>query len=77
MPPHEMASARYGLRRAVYSINETSDILSTSRPAIYDLVREGRLEMIKLGPKKSRIMAGSIVRLLDELRGIEPDGVSP
>jgi predicted site-specific integrase-resolvase len=70
MPPPDVATARYGLLHILYSINATADALQTSRPAIYDFVRKGKLELVKLGPKKSRITADSIVKLLDELRGL-------
>jgi hypothetical protein len=72
MPPHERATARYGLRHILYPINATADTLVISRPGIYDLVKQGKLELIKLGPKKSRITAESIANLLDDLRGIKP-----
>jgi excisionase family DNA binding protein len=70
MPPPSVATAPYGLLHILYSINATADAPGTSRPAIYEMVRKGELEMVKLGPKKSRITAESIIQHLNKLRGI-------
>lgn len=45
------------------SINETAKTLSLGRTSIYALIREGRLETIKLG-RRTLIKAASVRRLL-------------
>ncbi len=46
------------------SINETAKALSLGRTSIYALIRDGRLETIKLG-RRTLIKVASIRRLLD------------
>lgn len=45
------------------SINDTAKTLSLGRTSIYALIREGRLETIKLG-RRTLIRAASVRRLL-------------
>jgi hypothetical protein len=68
-PPTPLTPYEYEMRRALYSVSATADFLSTSRPGVYGLAKAGRLSLLKLGPKKSRISAIDIARLLNELRG--------
>ncbi len=46
-----------------FSINDTAKTLSLGRTSIYALIREGRLETIKLG-RRTLIKAASVRRLL-------------
>jgi excisionase family DNA binding protein len=62
-----LTPGEYGMRKVCYSINETAELLSTSRPAVYEMARAGKLKIVKLGPKKSRIFAVGIAAMLNEL----------
>jgi excisionase family DNA binding protein len=53
----------------LYSIGETAELLGTSRPSIYEMAHAGRLKIVKLGPKRSRVFAADIAAALNELRG--------
>ena len=46
------------------SINDTAKALSLGRTSIYALIREGRLETVKLG-RRTLVKIDSIRRLLD------------
>lgn len=46
------------------SINDTAKALSLGRTSIYALIREGRLETVKLG-RRTLVKIASIRRLLD------------
>jgi excisionase family DNA binding protein len=46
------------------SINDTAKALSLGRTSIYALIREGRLETVKLG-RRTLVRVESIRRLLD------------
>ncbi|MGA2871427.1 MAG: helix-turn-helix domain-containing protein [Verrucomicrobiota bacterium] len=46
------------------SINETAKALSLGRTSIYALIREGRLETVKLG-RRTLVKVDSIRRLLE------------
>ena len=48
----------------VTSINDTAKALSLGRTSIYALIREGRLETVKLG-RRTLVKVDSIRRLLD------------
>ena len=45
-------------------IPDTARELSTSISSIYELVEAGKLDLVKLGPKSSRITGESILRVL-------------
>jgi hypothetical protein len=62
MHPHH-----YGLMKAAYSVNETLNVLSIGRTALYGLVKAKRLTPAKFG-KKTLFLAPDLARLLDELR---------
>ena len=44
----------------------TADELSTSVGKVYELIDAGKLDLVKLGPKSSRVTGESIERLLAE-----------
>ena len=48
------------------SINDTAKALSLGRTSIYALIREGRLQTIKLG-RRTLVKVDSIRRLMDGL----------
>ena len=48
------------------SINDTAKALSLGRTSIYALIREGRLQTIKLG-RRTLVKVESIRRLMDDL----------
>jgi excisionase family DNA binding protein len=66
-----MTPREHGLDRALYSVKETARLLSTSRDAIYKMAHAGKLKIVKLGPKKSRVPGADIAALLNELCGAE------
>ncbi len=53
------------MERLTYSINETARTLSLGRTSIYALIRDGRLDAIKLG-RRTLIKTDSIRRLVAE-----------
>ena len=52
---------------------DTANELSCSVGKVYELVKLGKLEMTKLGPKTSRVTGASVERLVAERA--EPDGI--
>lgn len=54
------------------SINETAKILSLGRTSIYALIREGRLDTLKLG-RRTLIKTASVRRLMGLEKGIAHD----
>jgi hypothetical protein len=63
MHPHE-----YGLIKARYSVNETLEVLSTSRATLYGrLVADGSLAPVKEG-KRTFFLACDLAGYLDRLR---------
>jgi excisionase family DNA binding protein len=57
---------RLGLDRACYSVTDTLHLLSISRTTLYELVKDGRLRIRKVG-RKSLILAEDIASFLDTL----------
>jgi excisionase family DNA binding protein len=53
--------------RRLRTIAEAMDVLSCSRPTIYKLWREGRLELVKLGGWHTRVTSRSLNRLLNDV----------
>lgn len=53
------------MERFAYSINETARALSLGRTSIYALIKEGRLETVKLG-RRTLIKTVSIRRLIGD-----------
>jgi excisionase family DNA binding protein len=53
--------------RRLRTIAEATELLSCSRPTIYKLWREGRLELVKLGGWHTRVTSRSLDRLLNDL----------
>jgi excisionase family DNA binding protein len=50
--------------RLAYSINETASALSMGRTSIYALIKEGRLETVKLG-RRTLVKVDSLRRLVN------------
>jgi excisionase family DNA binding protein len=71
MHPHE-----YGLLKAAYSVNETLNVLSIGRTALYGLVKNGKLKPAKLG-KKTLFYAADLAQFLDRLRPPETAPATP
>ena len=49
----------------LYSINHTAETLSLGRTSIYDLIKAGRLETVKLG-RRTLVKVSSIKALIGE-----------
>ena len=47
------------------SVNETAKVLGLGRTSIYALIREGRIETVKLG-RRTLVKTDSIRRLIEE-----------
>ena len=52
------------LRPLCVTIDETADMLSVGRNAVYQLIADGEIEAIKLG-KSTRVTTASLDRLLE------------
>ena len=55
--------------RTLLTIAQVMDALSVSRPTIYKLVKEGKLELVKIGTYHSRITNRSLNTFLDDVIG--------
>lgn len=55
------------MERITYSIKETGKALGIGRTLIYEMIDDGRLEVIKVG-RRTLVKAASIKRLVDGLR---------
>ena len=53
------------------SVSEAAARLSVSPNSIRNWAREGRVTLLKIGPKCARIPSSEVVRLLDEARAHE------
>jgi excisionase family DNA binding protein len=53
--------------RSLRTITQACALLSCSRPTIYKLWREGRLELVKLGGWHTRVTFRSLNRLLNDI----------
>jgi excisionase family DNA binding protein len=62
-----MTAQELGLDKVLYTINETAQTLKTSRSAVYEMVHCGKLRLVKLGPKKSRIPGVDIAAVVNDL----------
>jgi excisionase family DNA binding protein len=62
-----MTAQELGLDKVLYSINDTAKTLKTSRTAVYAMIHRGKLRLVKLGPKKSRILGVDIAAVVNEL----------
>jgi hypothetical protein len=58
--------AKYGITRAGYSVNGAFEIIPCGQTKGYDLIRKGKLKIVKLG-KRTIVLGYSIALLLDEL----------
>lgn len=47
-----------------YSINDTAKVLSLGRTSIYALIRDGRLDTVKLG-RRTLVKVESVRKLID------------
>ena len=60
---------------AAMKLGRTADELDTSISGVYALVNAGKLDLIKMGPKSSRITGESVERLLAQR--VKPDSNIP
>ncbi len=56
--------------RPVQKVDQAAAILARCRASIYNDVKAGRLQLVKIGEHSSAISTASIIRFLNE-RGIE------
>lgn len=54
----------------LYSIKQTSDALSIGRTSTYHLIRDGRLEVVKLG-RRTLVKVSSIKELIGKLESVQ------
>jgi hypothetical protein len=78
LPQSKAATIKYtaqelGLTKAVYSVNETIKLLSSSRTGLYADVKAGKLRLTKNG-RKSLFIAADIAAFLSDLRNAEIAG---
>jgi Helix-turn-helix domain len=59
-----------GLSKAAYSVNETLEILSIGRTALYESIKAGDLKSVKYGAK-TLFLAPDLAAFLNLLRGGE------
>ena len=52
----------------LYTLQETAKILKVTVKSVYDFIKEGKLELIKLGGRTSRISGDDIHRLIQRSR---------
>jgi excisionase family DNA binding protein len=62
-----MTAAELGITDPLYTVKQTCKLLKTSPTGVYGMVHSGKLRLIKLGPKKSRIIGPDIVTVLNKL----------
>ena len=65
--PPRLSPSDLGLRRALYSVGETLELLSIGRTTFYREVKAGRIKLVKLGCK-SVVRVDDLVGLLEGLR---------
>ena len=52
----------------LYTLQETAKMLKVTVKSVYDFIKEGKLELIKLGGRTSRISGDDILRLIQSSR---------
>ncbi|MEA9996276.1 helix-turn-helix domain-containing protein [Pseudomonas sp. 10B1] len=55
-------------KRLAYPINEAVHLLGTSRSSLYRLVKQGHLQLVKLGARRSAITRDSILKFAESLQ---------
>lgn len=55
-------------KQLIFPINETGHLLATSRSSVYRLVREGHLQLVKVGLRRSAITRDSILKFAASLQ---------
>jgi len=53
------------IERKTISVEEAGKILGVSRPKAYELVKEGRIPVLKLGPHKFVVPVSALEKYLD------------
>ncbi len=66
-------AAELGLTKAGYSIEETADIINSSRSGVYKVINDGKLKAVKNG-NKTTILTPFIVEYMNELAAF-PSGL--
>lgn len=62
------AAQRDGLRLGLYTLAETARELGVSRDTVRKAIREGELEVIKLGPRIHRVAEDDLRAFLERRR---------
>ena len=50
------------------SVPETAALLGVSRSFAYEMARDGRLPVVKLGPRRVRVVTAALAKMLDPER---------
>ena len=58
--------AQFNLTKPAYSVNEMLEMLPWGRTKLYELIKNGRLRVVKVG-KKTLGLAPDIIKLLESL----------
>lgn len=61
--------------RLLVPINEAVYLLATSRSSLYRLVKQGHLQLVKLGARRSAITRESILSFAESLQTPVPAGL--
>lgn len=54
--------------QAMLRVPRVAKLLDVSRKRVYQLIQEGRLEAVRLGPRQTRILRDSLDAYIEELR---------
>ncbi|GEM_PF-4314105 len=71
-PPRPTEAAPSRLTECL-RVDRVAQVLDVSKKRIYQLVQEGRLEVIRLGPRQMRILKGSLEAYIERLKREEAE----
>lgn len=61
-PPRE----RHGITHKITcTVNEALDALSLGRSKFYEMVRDGEIDIVKFGPRGTRVKVASLLRVVE------------
>ncbi|WP_230958296.1 helix-turn-helix transcriptional regulator [Burkholderia cepacia] len=67
-PPAAPAAAQLQADR-LYRVTEASKMLGVCKATVYNLARDGRLELVKIGARASGVTGKSLIALIERNRG--------